>query len=179
MRFQDRLLNGSINFRKRLANTALAGLLATGCALPQYASETSCARKTVIKDKTPEISLKLKDRFTARAYDVDSAGRNARILIALEPGALLSKQGPQELGKSQSTEDIDLTILIDAKTIPAAIGIRYGFPGTNGDRMFATLATEAAGYNPKTCNVIDMSVIKDLPELKVNNGKKISPAIPM
>lgn len=178
MRLPDLLLNGSAILRNKLANFALAGLLATGCSLPQYSSETNCARNTLIADKTPELTLKLKKRLTARVYDV-SPDRNARILVALEPGALLSKEGPKDLGISDSTEDIDVTLLIDASSLPPAIGIRYSFPGTNGDRMFATLATEAAGYNYRQCNLVDVKIVKDMPELTVNGVKKIVPALPM
>lgn len=178
MRHPDQL-NGPHRFQKLLLNSTFARLLATtGCSPALHSKETACSTQTIIDGKNPAITLKRPKKFTARAYDINPEG-DARVLIALEPGVLNSGLGPNQLNESQSNRDIDLALIIDASMLPPAIGIRYSFRGQNGDRTFATLATEAVGYQYDRCNFVEVRITDNYPSLTVNNGRRVVPALPM
>jgi hypothetical protein len=179
MKFPDRISNGQKRLGRFLFSSALAGLLSAGCTPGLGSKETACSSQTLIHGENPALTLRQPDKFTARAYNVNSNEKDARVIIALEPGALNSGLGPNQLAQSKYTRNVDLALIIDASKIPAAIGVRYSFPGENQDRIFATLATEAVGYNYDQCNIVDVRIDNNYPSLTVNNGRRVVPAFPM
>ena len=180
MKFPDRILGGPNRVKRLLLSSTFAGLLAMGCSTPAFErTETACSAQTLIQGEKPALTLRQKGAFTARAYDVSNKERDARVLIAFEPGTLHSGKGPNQLAQSASNEKIDLSLIIDASRVPAAVGIRYGFPGDNEDRLFATLATETVGYIRGGCNIVDVRIDNNYPVITVNNGRQVVPAFPM
>jgi len=179
MKFPDRILGSPNRVKRFFLSSTLAGLLTMGCSTPAFEkTDTACSAQTLIHGEKPALTLRQKGAFTARAYGVDNKERDARVIIAFEPGTLHSGKGPNQLAQSASNEKIDLSLIIDASRVPAAVGIRYSFQGDNGDRLFATLATEAVGYT-RECNIVKVKIDGNYPSLTVNNGTLVVPAFPM
>ena len=198
----------SMPFRKKLALTATNAMLALSiaCSIPTHAGplentpvpvssgdgrtfppkeETDCAKKTILDRLNIPVPAQ-NGLMTMRIYDADPTG-NARILMAVEPGVMPSK----EAGLEQSLTDIDVTVKLEPKQAPynyPEIAINYWFPSEDrnmstqgGNQIVRTVRDFRAllvGFSLTACNTLDLKVTNRQPNLKLNNKKIVTSGTP-
>lgn len=169
------------------ATVATALTLTSGCSTPTEAKtiptpttrpdapETPCSEETKLEHKTPDLYKKI-DGLTIRGYDVDATQRNARILVATEPGV-------KNVGVDESISQLDLSVIIQSRPqtgIVPVSGFRYIFATDTGEEfVFSGFEAPLVGFSSNACNLLDLTITNRMPKLKVNGKVRVSSRIPM